>query len=386
MHDDFFQQSANDEESTSEEMPDLETENQRLRQRLQHLHACALETEALFERHQEWEIQLLSVHSLDKLLLKLTDGVKQRFDLQQVRLLLDDPDHLIRALLMRMGMTELNTCTADVRYLDAWEGHLAPLQHTLRVGALSVEEQALLFAPEPAIHSAALLPLLRDNRLLGLLVIGSSDPHRYAENLGTLFLHRLSAIVAVCLENCINRAQLEVGGLTDPLTGLHNRRSLDQRLANELARAHRHGTPLGCLFIDLDYFKQINDVHGHAIGDAVLIELATRLQSTLRINDIAARFGGDELIVLMPSTDIAEAHQLGERIHSVVTEQPFAIDTDKTLPLSVSIGVASLTPDTTVSDPALFAQTGNDLLQAADQALYAAKHAGRNQVVSLINQ
>jgi diguanylate cyclase (GGDEF)-like protein len=162
--------------------------------------------------------------------------------------------------------------------------------------------------------------------------------------------------------------RLQAGSLTDPLTGLWNRRQLANRLQEETVRALRHHTPLSFLLVDLDQLKQLNDRDGHQAGDEALREVADAIRRSCRRSDVPARYGGDEFAVLAPSTVEADAAALGERIRAAVR------DTAKAL--SVSIGVADLTD---VEQPSVERQ--NELCLAADRALYLAKQRGRNCVV-----
>src|SRR5690606_12847583 len=113
--------------------------------------------------------------------------------------------------------------------------------------------------------------------------------------------------------NVVNRARLLRSGFTDVLTGWHNRRYLQVRLAEELARARRDESTLVCLMLDLDHFKQINDTWGHGAGDEVLREVAQRVESQVRDSDVAARYGGEEFVILLPHTDVAAGRLLAER-------------------------------------------------------------------------
>ena len=134
-------------------------------------------------------------------------------------------------------------------------------------------------------------------------------------------------------------------GLTDFLTGWHNRRYLNARLKEELARAQRQGSGLTCLLIDLDRFKQINDQHGHLVGDMALREAAQRVDAQIRGSDAAARFGGDEFVVLAPGITAEQAAALAERIRVAVSETPLVVSPDVQLAMTVSIGVACVTVD-----------------------------------------
>jgi diguanylate cyclase (GGDEF)-like protein len=354
------------------EFCELDSENARLKTQLESLRARAVETEALFQRLQEWEMTLLGIDSLEQLLDSMTGDLRARFHVDQARLLLPDTDRRIRSLLDSIEAKAPKDVLFERPSQDC---------ERLREPQLSaLDETGLppLFEPGGPIRSVALLPLVRDQRFFGLLALGSRDAQRYGPELETHALARLGAICSVCLENAINRARLELGGLTDPLTGLHNRRSLEQRLHAEVDRARRKRHSLSCLFVDLDLFKQINDQYGHSAGDAVLQEVARRLLAALRGGDIAARFGGDELALLLPATSQQDARNMGERIRTVVSDNPLQLEDGVSIPIGLSIGVGTLEHNQLTED---IARSGQELLQAADEALYLAKRGGRGRVV-----
>ena len=184
----------------------------------------------------------------------------------------------------------------------------------------------LLFPGISNLKSAALVPLPRKDRATGALCFGSRDATRFTRHHGTDFLAHLGAVAAVCIENAVNRARLLRAGITDFLTGWHNRRYLQQRLKEELARAQRRGGTIACLMIDIDKFKGINDGYGHLAGDSALKEVAQRIEAQIRSMDTAARFGGDELAILLPEATAAEAAMLAERIREVIAALPFALN------------------------------------------------------------
>jgi diguanylate cyclase (GGDEF)-like protein len=181
----------------------------------------------------------------------------------------------------------------------------------------------------------------------------------------------------VCIENATNRARLLRAGITDFLTGWHNRRYLQQRLKEELARAQRRSGSIACLMIDLDRFKAINDSYGHLAGDRALKEVAQRVEEQIRTMDTAARFGGDELAILLPDANAADAAKLGERIRRTIEATPFPVTPEVTRPLTVSVGVASVEPGRGECD---LKAVADRLLADADAALYRAKALGRNRV------
>ncbi len=158
----------------------------------------------------------------------------------------------------------------------------------------------------------------------------------------------------------------------DELTGLLNRRELDRVLAEECERDLRFGHEFALIMLDIDHFKSINDRHGHPAGDAVLKEVARRIQAEVRTVDRATRFGGEEFAVVVTESDAATALEIARRICATIAREPVALPSGVALPVTISAGVAALPRDSR-SDGALIA--------AADRALYAAKQRGRNRAV-----
>jgi len=158
--------------------------------------------------------------------------------------------------------------------------------------------------------------------------------------------------------------------VTDPLTGLHNRRYINSRLRQALSSAHNGGAPVSVLIADIDHFKSINDLYGHEAGDVVLRDFAERIEDAMRALDLASRYGGEEFLVLMPGAGLAEARVAGERLRSVVADKPFLLEDGTDIAVTVSVGLAQAQPGETLEM----------LLRRADTALYTAKHEGRNQV------
>ncbi|OOG24143.1 hypothetical protein B1C78_09465 [Thioalkalivibrio denitrificans] len=156
---------------------------------------------------------------------------------------------------------------------------------------------------------------------------------------------------------------------TDPLTALYNRRWMDERLTFEIARSELRGKPLCLMMIDIDHFKSYNDTHGHLAGDLVLQTVAGTIQKALRENDLAVRYGGEEMVVILPGADETETEGVAERLHQALAEVDYPAMDDGPLPrVTVSIGIA-------------IRESGDDtanLIRRADSALYRAKAAGRN--------
>ena len=184
-------------------------------------------------------------------------------------------------------------------------------------------------------------------------------------------------IASFSLENVLNRARLLRSGHTDFLTGWHNRRYLQLRLKEELARAARDRSTLVCLMLDIDHFKRINDTYGHAAGDEVLREIAHRIETQVRASDVAARFGGEEFVVLLPATDGKAARSLAERIRVAISANAIAVNRDTEVTITTSIGIATCAAPAQGDD---LKTVGDSLLARADVALYRAKSEGRDRV------
>ncbi len=161
--------------------------------------------------------------------------------------------------------------------------------------------------------------------------------------------------------------------LSDPLTALNNRRAFEWELPRQIQNARNRNIPISLIMLDVDFFKSINDTYGHLTGDQVLKFLAARLRHNLRIYDTPFRYGGEEFVIVLSNTDYQEAFSIANRLCQLVSEQPFAIDENLDLTVTISAGTATLTP----KDDA----KGLSLLERADQYLLQAKAEGRNRVV-----
>ena len=214
--------------------------------------------------------------------------------------------------------------------------------------------------------------------MFGSLNLASADRNRYTERHARDFHVRLASVASLCLQNAMNRERLLVSSHTDLLTRWYNRRYLDLRLPQEVARALRYREPLCCLMLDLDHFKRINDRYGHPAGDAVLREVAGRIQRQLRSSDLRVRYGGEELVVFLIRTTEQDAVGVAERIRRGVAETPIRLQDGQQLQVTLSGGIAELEPGDRSADPVAL---GAAMLQRADAALYQAKAAGRDRIV-----
>jgi diguanylate cyclase (GGDEF)-like protein len=175
----------------------------------------------------------------------------------------------------------------------------------------------------------------------------------------------------------IRFSKIERENIIDHLTGVHNRRYLDERIASEALRAHKYGMPLSMMMIDIDHFKAVNDRYGHQIGDHVLKSLCELLIKKVRVTDVVARFGGEEIVILTIQTHISNTFDLAEQLRRAV-EASIMVPVDKSehredIRITVSIGVAGLDQDGFDS---------RAMIKKADMALYQAKREGRNRVIA----
>src|SRR6202522_2894246 len=359
------------------ELTDTDREIEDLRKRLAEMTAEASNNETILKRTQARELTLLRADSLSQLLHAMVNGLRESYALDAVSLVLLDPQHEVRHLLVAGG--DRPEEFKHIFFVDSLVG-LAPqlsVLHKPWLGPFVGADHHLLFPGIANLKSAALLPLPRKDRVTGALCFGSRDATRFTRHHGTDFLAHLGAVAAVCIENAVNRARLLRAGITDFLTGWHNRRYLQQRLKEELAPAQRHSGTMASLLIDIDRFKSINDGYGHLAGDNALREIAHRVEAQIRSMDTAARFGGDELAILVPDATAAEAARLAERIREVVAGVPFVLTPQIERSLTVSVGVASIAPGRHETD---LKTVADRLLADADSALYRAKALGRNRV------
>ncbi len=163
--------------------------------------------------------------------------------------------------------------------------------------------------------------------------------------------------------------------LTDAVTGLPNHRAVMNRIEEEIALC-KSDSPFTMLFIDIDHFKQVNDTFGHRAGDAVLLEVGSRLRAGIRAEDFVGRYGGEEFAVVLSGCDVEDASRTGERLRASIADTPCTYEVEETqtiipIPITASFGLASYH---------LHGATRNSLIESADQAMYTAKHTGRNRI------
>jgi diguanylate cyclase (GGDEF)-like protein len=360
-----------------QEAHDLRARLKMAEQALQDLRDEVARNDAKMHRTQQRELRLLHSEDLQTLLHELIDGLRRSHDLQAVTVVLCDPDHDIRHLLLAAGTPAASF--NGLLLVESLTG-LAPQYVALRqpwLGAYTACDHQLVFPQSQDLASVVMIPLTHRRKLIGSLNLGSADKKRFTREHSADFLAHLGVIASYCIDNTVNRARLLRSGFTDVLTGWHNRRYLQVRLHEEIARARRDQTHLACLMLDVDHFKAVNDTFGHAAGDHVLQEIATRIDAQVRKSDVAARYGGEEFVVLLPDTPIADAVRLAERIRAAVSSAPYDMPGGEQRAITASIGIAGVVPNIEDDDTKT---VGESLIAHADVALYQAKSDGRDRV------
>ena len=220
-------------------------------------------------------------------------------------------------------------------------------------------------------QSLLIVPLKTSKGTLGVLSAQSYTPDMYnGEDLETLEL--LAANVAIAIENAQLFDKVQSMAVTDPLTGLSNRRKFYENASSEFDISRRYNRPLSVIMLDIDHFKRVNDTYGHAVGDQVLQGLAQLVKSNLRQVDLLARYGGEEFVILMPETGLEEAMLIAERLRENAAEATLPTRAGNMV-ITISLGVVKLEDD---------CRNLEELLDRSDQAMYVSKRTGRNKVTS----
>ncbi|MEK6345845.1 MAG: DUF484 family protein [Burkholderia sp.] len=337
--------------------------------------------ERVLQRFQQIELRLVSAPDFTAFYDTLVRELAQAFELPFVTLWLNDDISLIHEMLESVTRARLSG-------RELHRGRLMELGDVIPGGgqpwlgagaALGAAARGAFYDDAEVPASVAVLPLHQEHGINGYLCLGSRDPARFTAGKATDLLERFASYVSAGVVNVAHREQVARYGMTDTLTNLPNRRYFDSRFHDEIQHSAAAKTPMACLFIDVDHFKQINDTYGHAGGDRVLAAIGACIRRTVRYSDTVARYGGEEFVVLVRG-DAMLAATVAERVREAVAllKVPDVVaGAGGALSLSVSIGVAVGELDTADGDEAGAARV---LLERADRALYAAKRGGRNRV------
>ncbi|MFC1986634.1 diguanylate cyclase, partial [Chloroflexota bacterium] len=221
------------------------------------------------------------------------------------------------------------------------------------------------------VRSIVYLPLVVEDKAIGSLIVASRHPNAYSQRHLNL-LQQLASQITMPVENSRLYAEVEEKTRTDELTGLLNRRSLDEVMASEIDRNSRYGGVFSLIILDLDSFKTFNDNYGHLAGDKLLRQVGSVIRNSVRSADRAFRYGGDEFAILLPNTSIDAANQVAERIRKQLASKAIA----GYVPVTASLGLADWPTN---------GRGANEIIAAADAALYDAKRGGGNQIHRAVN-
>ena len=215
------------------------------------------------------------------------------------------------------------------------------------------------------------IPLMIEKEIVGVLNLNDGEQNKF-DQANLEFALDLSEFISMSVSNAVLYEQTRILAVTDGLTGISNRESLDKSLLIEFERSTRYGTPLSLVLLDVDNFKDVNDTYGHQKGDDVLIAVASLLKKFCRTNDIAARYGGEEFLMVLPQSNAQGAFKIAERIREEMMKLSFD-KKDLGFSVTVSCGVAELNKDCM--------ENVDQLVHMTDKALYKAKNSGRNKTV-----
>jgi diguanylate cyclase (GGDEF)-like protein len=350
----------------------------------------AVQNEQIMRRYQQFELKLLDHNGFEQLLDLLLRNAVDYFQLDCVELWLYDPQQTLVELLPDdyQTITNLHLCHSTAP-LEKLYGS----QPTVRLMSSSDGKKLPVFDGKE-LRSAALLPLVRQNILVGSLHFGALGHQRFTLDKSTDFIAHLASIVSVCLENSVNQERLHRLSMYDMLTKVKNRRAFHHALDSEVSRAARNGDPLSLLFVDLDHFKQVNDTYGHPMGDKVLKAVAQLMDEMLRKTDHVCRYGGEEFALVLPNCGQQRALEISERIRQQVSEL-IVINDDaedeacRNVSVTLSMGICCWLPQHGLEYNAETQQglskeqeeaMAKDLVACSDQGVYLSKAAGRNCV------
>lgn len=329
-------------------------------------------------RFQMFERGLLDLNSLAEM-VEYVLNAQDFFDLDYIGFCLIDAKDELKKFLQEDGF-ELKENPQLIFFNDnealqaAFGGSNSPY-----LGKFKSLKCASFFAVNEQPSSVAVIPLVRRGQCLGALSMGSLTADRFTDTMATDFIEHMTSVVGVCLENHLNYEMMKRTSLIDTLTGVNNRRFLEQRLGEEIDRVQRSSEPLSCFFLDVDFFKKVNDTYGHQAGDQVLVAVANVIREQLRNNDVLARYGGEEFVALLANIDEAMAVDIAERIRKKI--KALVIEAQNEV-VSVTISIGSATYKPAKRSHLSSTEIGADLIHQADEALYKAKNSGRDKVVS----
>ncbi len=320
--------------------------------------------EEIANKFNEIEISILSILNFNDFFERLLREISERFSIPYIWISMIEDSQLAQQLRSSQESEKLKASIVFVprqTFLSIIQNKCTPLLANYQ---LDVYKALVPEISDYDIGSVAVAPITLDGRIVGSINQADPDTHRFEPGIDTCLLEQLAIKVSLCLSNVTAHEQLKYMAFHDPLTGLLNRGVMERVLDREFQRAKRYKTDLSLIFLDLDAFKNINDTAGHDAGDKALCLAADTLTHLKRDSDIVARFAGDEFVVILPSTDKAQAEKYIKRVKAHLDANPLTVKKDRFI-IRMSHGVSNV-KDPDVSDP-------KTLIKVADQLLYKAK-------------
>jgi diguanylate cyclase (GGDEF)-like protein len=359
---------ASTERQTPQPPPDLQHEVNRLRGELAHRSHLAESLQRFLER--------ISSREPSKTYDAILSHTKELLKADRISLWVLDENSNEISLKASTGFASGGAEDTRQRLGEGISGRVLESGTALVVGNL--EEAGLTAAPADRNYrtkSFISYPIMLSGRKIGILNVADKTAGGQFDEVDLSLLEIIGPQIAVACERAEwqeRATQFQLMSITDPLTGLLNRRYLEERLTDELNRSQRYNYPMSCLMIDIDDFKTYNDRNGHQAGDVALKITAHALKAALRGADVACRYGGEEFCILLPQTSLSEAGVIAERIRQTVSEKEYRFGKSQPLGMvSVSIGISTF---------AKHIDTAESIIAAADRALYHAKSQGKNRI------
>ena len=336
------------------------------------------ENSLTLKRFQAFEMRLLGLSTLPEMIDHMLSDTKTFFDLDVVSFCLIDEKAEIAGFLNDDGYdyeSKQGLLLLESKELLKSTFGLSPRPF---LGTYKQSNCSRFFPKsERKPVSVAILPLSRRGKIFGSLNLGSYRGDRFVSDMATDFVDHMVSVVSVCLENNLNYEVMRRTSHFDTLTGVNNRRFLEQRISEEIDRSQRNDSPLSCLFLDIDHFKLTNDSFGHQAGDHVLSLVASVVKKQLRSNDVLARYGGEEFVALLSAIGEEKAGDIAERIRHSIKGLEVRYNNSE-MSVTISIGVATYQPS--YSPLMNTVEIASQLIHSADTALYHAKQNGRDRV------
>lgn len=310
----------------------------------------------------------------EQMLMSLVNSISKGIHIDQILIMIRNKEKGDLYVASYTGFTEEDIHQARFKFGEGFYGQIASVGKSRIVNDIAKEPS---IAPTDLfgslISSILVVPFLRRGEVLGLICAYRDEPNKFDLNHISLF-DSVAEHLATAFENAQLFVEAKMMAITDGLTGLYNKRFLLERLDMELAVGRRKQKCLTYMMLDIDNFKHYNDTNGHPAGDALLKEMASLILSSVRQTDIGFRYGGEELVILLPDTMKCDAIDVAEKLVRVIQNHPFPHrETQPMGYVSVSLGLATFPDD---------AKNRDDLIDKADAALYRAKEGGKNRVVA----